>query len=162
MVKKGFTLIEILVVIGVFAVIAVIGSTSFFSMLKGATKTKITNLVKQNGDYTLGVMEKMIRNAREIVSVCEPNMSSIQIKNPDKGLTTFSCTVNPISSNSAKLISDQVKVESCFFDCQRPGPLQPDVVTINFTLSQAQTTVRPEEQVRIEFRTTVSLRNIVE
>lgn len=166
MVKKGFTLIEILVVIGVFAVIAVIGSTSFFSMLKGATKTKITNLVKQNGDYTLGVMEKMIRNAREIVldpgEECTSGMEEIEISNPDGGFTTFSCTDNPISSNSAKLISNQVKVESCFFDCQRSGPLQPDVVTINFTLSQAQTTVRPEEQVRIEFRTTVSLRNIVE
>lgn len=162
--RQGFTLIEILVVIGILAIIVVVGSTSFFNLLRGSTKTKTASLVKENGDYALGVMTRMIRNAQKI-SVCNPNMTSIEILNPDGGLTEFSFDGDTISSNSAAIISSQVEVksESCFFDCQEGGPLQPDVVIIGFTLTQADgATGRPEEQVSIDFKTTVSLRNIAE
>ena len=158
--KKGFTLIEILVVIGLLAIIVVVGSTSFFNLLKGSTKTRVASLVKQNGDYALTVMGRMIRNGKVIE--CELGMSKIEIENPDGGETEFSCEEDKISSNSASLISNQVKVANgnCSFDCQRTSVFEPDVVTINFTLSQAQTDVRPEEEVSIVFKTTVVLRNI--
>lgn len=160
--KKGFTLIEMLVVIGMLAIIVVVGSTSFFNLLKGSTKTRTVNLVKQNGDYAMGVMTRMIRNARKIDSDCDSGMDEITIINPDNYPTTFSCLDNPISSNSASLISNQVKVanDNCSFNCQRTTIFEPDVVTINFTLSQAQVNVRPEEEVSIVFKTTVVLRNI--
>ena len=162
--KRGFTLIEILVVIGILAIIMVVGSTSFFNLLRGSTKTKTATLVKENGDYALGVIARMIRNAREI-SDCNPSMSSIEILNPDGRLTEFSCDKDTISSNSAAIISRQVKVksDSCSFNCQEGGPLQPDVVTIGFTLTQADgATGRPEEQVSIDFKTTISLRNVTD
>jgi len=165
---KGFTLIEILVVIGVLAIIVVVGSTSFFNLLKGSTKTRTASLVKQNGDYALAVMERMIRSGKIIENTevppqeCESGgMSKIKILNPDGGETEFSCEGDAISSNSATLISSQVKVANgnCSFNCQRTNIFEPDVVTINFTL-QAQEDVRPEEKVSIVFKTTVVLRNI--
>lgn len=159
--SKGFTLIEILVVIGVLAIIVVVGSTSFFNLLKGSMKTRTINLVKQNGDYALAIMERMIRNAQKIDSACTSSMDEISITNPDGGSTTFSCTDNPISSNSAKLISDQITVNNCFFDCQEGGYFNPDVVTIDFTLSTGDPT-QPEEYATINFKTTVVLRNISE
>ena len=164
--KRGFTLIEILVVVGILAIIVVVGTTSFFNLLKGSTKTRTANMVKQNGDYAMGVMTRMIRNAREIVldpgEECTSGMKEIEISNPDGGFTTFSCIDSPISSNSASLISNQVKVANgkCSLDCQHTSIIEPDVVTINFTLSQAQEDVRPEEAVSIVFKTTVVLRNI--
>lgn len=165
--NKGFTLIEILVVVGVLAIIVTMGSSMFFSILKGSTKTKTANLVKQNGDYALEVIARMIRNAKEIDENtetpprrCELGMSKLKIKNPDGWSTEFECSGSTISSNSAAIISSQVKVDSCSFDCQSGGLLQPDVVKISFTLSQAQISVRPEEWVSINFNTTVSLRNI--
>ena len=45
--KKGFTLIEILVTIGIFAIIVVVGSMSFFNLFKGSAKTKAANLVRR-------------------------------------------------------------------------------------------------------------------
>lgn len=165
--KSGFTLIETLVVIGVLAIVVVVGSTSFFSLLKSSTKTKTINAVKQNGDYAMGVMAKMIRNARYIEEntdgqTCEPDMTKIKIKNPDMDSTEFACDGDAISSNSATIISNQVKLESdsCFFDCQEGSSLHPDVVTINFTLRQAQEITRPEEEASIDFTTTISLRNV--
>lgn len=163
--KKGFTLIEILVVIGILAIIVVVGSTSFFNLLKGSTKTRTANLVKQNGNYALEVMGRMIRNARGISAYDEVEGKEITIENPDGFVTTFTCRddESDIASNGASLISSEVKVKSCasVFDVVRGETgLQPDVVTINFTLSQAQEDVRPEEEVSIVFKTTVVLRNI--
>jgi len=164
--KKGFTLIEILVVIGVLAIIVVVGSTSFFNLLKGSTKTRTASLVKQNGDYTLAIMERMIRNGEIIENsdgqTCDLGMPKIKISNPDGKETEFSCIDNnPISSNSAKLISDQITVNNCLFDCQEGGYFDPDVVTIDFTLSIGSPT-QPEGFATLRFKTTVVLRNISE
>lgn len=163
--KSGFTLIEILVVVGILGAIVVIGSITFFSVLRGARKSKMISLVKQNGDYALEVMIKMIRNAREITSPCDGSDTSITILNPDRGETTFSCEDDAISSNAAELTSSQVKVGagSCSFDCQPGEALQPDTVTISFTLEaekEGGVPARPEEEASIDFETTVSLRNI--
>ncbi len=163
--KTGLTLIEIMIVMGILGIIAVIGSGMFFSILRGSTKTKTLQLVKQNGDYAISVMERMIRNARAIiVPSTNSTVSSITIRNPDGETTTFSCEGNPatISSNSASLLSNEVKVSS---DCNifevtvGQAGIKPGVIKINFSLSQSKTTARPEEQASVNFQTTVSLRN---
>lgn len=159
---KGFTLIEILVVISILAIIVAIGSMSFFGLLKGSRKSKTMTLVKQNGNYALGVMAKMVRNAREVTSICGGSDDSITILNPDGNETTFDCGSETISSNSANIVSDQVRIDpgSCSFDCQSGGLVYPDVVTISFTLKQAGDPTRPEEQASIDFETRVTLRNV--
>lgn len=159
--KKGFTLIEILVVIGILAIIVVVGSTSFFNLIKGSTKAKTASLIKQNGDYALEVMTRMIRNARRIDSDCLEGMSDITVMNPDNYPTIFSCAGNSISSNSAELISNQINVESCSFNCQEGSYFNPDTVTINFVLSTGNP-ARPEAYTQVSFGTTVTLRNIAE
>lgn len=157
--KRGFTLIEILVVFGILAIISVVASNMFFAVLRGTTKTKSMQLIKQNGDYAISLMVRMIRNARSI-STYTP--SSLTIINPDGGTTIFSCVNNVITSNSASLISTEVKVVSCIavftVTDGEPG-ISPDTVAIDFDLSQVGVTDRPEEQAQVKFKTTVSLRN---
>jgi len=163
--RSGFTLIEIIVVVGILGIIMIMGSNLFFSILRGSTKTKILQLVKQNGDYAISVMGRMIRNARSVSG----SGSSITIVNPDGRPTTFSCSdldangANEISSNSARLINDEVKVinncSNVFSVIAGEVGTRPDVVTINFTLSQAGVTTRPEERASVNFQTTISLRN---
>lgn len=152
--KNGFTLIEILVVIGIFGILAVIGTSMFFSILKGSTKTRVLAEVKQNGNYAISVMGRMIRNAKSIESC--PG-SSITIENQDRDSTTFSCSGGRVASNSAYLTSDKVAVTNCtnVFTCNLG--VSPNVVTIDFTLSQAMGT-RAEETAQVDFKTTVSLR----
>jgi len=167
--KSGFTLIETLVVIGILAIIVVVGSSSFFSILKGSTKTKTATLVKQNGDYAMNVMTRMIRNAKGIVGFVPENYPGpeITIDNPDGETTIFLCDSNDdgsLASNSASLMSSQVKVSDCssVFNIQYDEEgLEPDVVTIDFTLSTGDLG-RPEEEASMRFKTTVILRNIAE
>jgi prepilin-type N-terminal cleavage/methylation domain-containing protein len=158
--KTGFTLVEIMIVVGILGIIAVVGSGTFFSILRGSTKTKTLQLVKQNGDYAVSVMERMIRNAKSVSG----GGSSITITNPDGETTDFSCSGSPatIASNSASLMSSEVKVNDCtniFTVTPGEAGIRPAVVKINFSLSQAGTPSRPEEQTSVNFQTTITLRN---
>lgn len=157
---RGFTLIEIIMVLGILGVIVVVGSGMFVATLRGYSKARILQLAKQNGEYAVSVMERMIRNARSI----EGGGSSVTITNPDKNSTTFSCGGNPpsLASNSASLISNKLQVTNCqnVFDLTPGVPgKKPPVVTINFELTQVGNNLRPEDQIKINFQTTVSLRN---
>lgn len=169
--KTGFTLVEILVVISILAIIVVAGSNMFFTLLRGSSKAKTLQLVKQNGDYAISVMERMVRNARNVSGL--GSSSSIVIQNPDGQQTTFECCgtssdlmiasiSGTLTCQQARLTSGEVKVISCpFVFSVVPGVTgtKPAVVTIKFSLSQAAVTTRPEEQAAIDFQTTVSLRN---
>lgn len=170
---QGFTLIEILVVTAIILIIIAAVSSLFFSSLKGATKTTVINEAKQNGDYALSVMERMIRNARSIqniITYCDgTNKTSLVINNPDGGATTFSCpsgSETQIASISGSitnyLTSDKVTVSSCYFSCNL-GTAQPAVVKISFSISQRSpspgVTLKPEELISINYSTSVVVRN---
>lgn len=164
-IKRGFTLVELLVVVTILATVGVLATNMFFQILKGASKTEVLKRVKQEGNYALSVIEKMSRNALEVEdmkSVCDGNYrSSLTIKNQDEATTSFSCTGTTIASNSADLTSSQVRVSSdCnqFIKCTQTGSA-PAVVEIKFSLSQAGSPTRPEEKASVDFQTTVSLRN---
>lgn len=151
--QKGFTLIEVLVVIFLLGVVMAIGVNLFFSILKGGSKAEIVKEVKQNGDYAISVMERMTRNAQ---SASCSDSSSVTIKNPDGWTTTFVCEDGRIASNSGTyLTSESVTATGCTFSC---GGTTPEVVTISFTLSQKGTPVRVEERATANFQTKVSLR----
>src|SRR3989344_5912333 len=65
--RKGFTLLEFLVVIGLLSI--TIGSILLFltSVLKGTNQANITSEVKQNGQVVLDTLESQIRNATDAV-----------------------------------------------------------------------------------------------
>jgi len=157
--SKGFSLIEILTVMAILSLIGVVASSMFFTILKGSTKTQITTEIKQNGNYALSVMERMIRNAESLDAY---TADSLTITSSDGFSTTFFCHdgdgdgFKEIASNSAKLISNKVQVNNCSIFQVDPGipKASPDTVTINFDLSQVETT-----EPLVHFETTVSLRN---
>lgn len=175
--SAGFSLIEILVVIGVLAIAVVIGTNLFFTTFRSSTKTKTLTMVKQNGDYALSVMERLIRDSEEVIAntetpskTCELGMNKIKVKRIDGSEIEFECldegiATGYIASTSAvrraRLISEEVKLDSCSFDCSQKdlNPFNPQSVVINFTLSQAGEVVRFEEQASVDFQTAVTTRN---
>ncbi len=74
--KKGYTLIEFLIVIGILAI--VVGSTLLFltAILKGTNQASIVSEVKQNGQAVLGSLDKQVRNAKDVVCVNSTNVVS--------------------------------------------------------------------------------------
>lgn len=169
--KSGFTLIEVLVVTGLLATIGILAANIFFATLKGGTKAKVVKEVKQNGDFAISTMERMIRNAYQIPSssCTGASESFIAIVNPDYQTTTFACVwdsvngVAKIASNGAALTSKKVTLgSSCpgslSFTCQKPD-FVPETVQISFTLSQKGTPDRAEQKAEVSFQTTISPRS---
>jgi len=167
MVKKtGFTLIEMLVVTAVFMLLGGLLVNSLFSILKSNTKAELMKEIRQSGSYALDVMSKMITNGTITSTNCSAANTSIVIKNPDGGETTFECSGDPayIASNSAHSAQltniQQIKISSCsnIFQCEIVGE-NTRKVTINFVLRQKGSSPRPEDQAQQTFQRVIMVRN---
>lgn len=159
--KKGFTFIEILVVIALIGIISLATSQIFFTVLQSESKGEITKEVKQNGDYALSVIEQMTRNAQDVdISNCNNSGTSFTITNSDGGTTIFDCSTTQISSNSSFLTNTLVDVSSCSVNVVCPTPAtSPKYVYINFTLSQHGPTAGVAQNASETYQSTITLRN---
>mgnify|MGYP001616960157 FL=1 len=108
--KKGFTLVEILVVISVLSVAGVIILTIFTRTLKGNNKAQILSVIKQNGQAVLENMDKTIRGADNVVCISPDNKTLVVAQG---GIYTRYRFVAPIPDTANGLI-------------QQANPIQPD------------------------------------
>jgi prepilin-type N-terminal cleavage/methylation domain-containing protein len=176
----GFTLIEILITISIVGIIGILLAQVFFTTTKVNTKTELQKDIRQNGQFALDVMSRMIRSAIEVTSTCDTTgtqSTSIQITNPDGDMTTFEClyadSVSRIASTSAStgqssyLTSKNVTLggTSCndadmtlLFTCQS-GSSQTPFVTLQFDLMQKGAGTNQTEQANQSFQLGVNVRN---
>lgn len=168
--NKGYSFIELLVVITMIAILGTITTEAFILGIRAQAKSETLKEVKQNADYMGQVIEQMIRNSAEIEeSQCNINNQQLTLESLDGTLTTFDCSEQFMASNSgefpeptigAKISSNRVKVETCNFRviCPTP-PTSPKYVYLNFTVAQAGSDELPiEKKAWIEYQNTVSLR----
>lgn len=76
---KGFTLVEILVVIAITALVGVILVVIFANTLRGSNKSQILAVIKQNGQAVLDNIDKQIRSADKII--CATADTLVIVKN---------------------------------------------------------------------------------
>ncbi len=79
--KKGFTLVEMLVVIAVLSVLSLLILTIFTRTLRGGNKSQIIEAIKQNGQSVLEVMDKTIRNSDRVVCPLTTGTTIVSVKN---------------------------------------------------------------------------------
>lgn len=117
--KKGFTLVELLVVMVVLLTVGTIIGVILFSSFRGANKTNTIIQVRQNGSYAITQMEKTIRGAYSLDGMSEDNINftngcplqavaatgtptptptpvqykSIKFTSFDKSITTYYCDI---------------------------------------------------------------------
>jgi len=154
---KGLSLIELIVTLGTTIVIGGAVVNLFLSTIRGAAKSRVLTEVKQNGDYALAVMDRIIRNAEKVE---DKGGNFIKIKNPDQTTTEFKCESEKITSNGNPLTSGKVKVSSVcdtFLSYQELIG-KPIVVEIQFNLSQSGAALGKEFEVMVPFQRTVSTR----
>ena len=70
--QRGFTLVELLVVVGLMALLAGVGADLFIHSLKAYHKSQIINRLEQNGNYAMSIIANHARNAKE-VTVDDPH-----------------------------------------------------------------------------------------
>lgn len=98
--KKGFTLVEMLVVISILSIFGILILTIFTRTLKGGNKAQIIGVIKQNGQSVLEQMDKTVRNADNVVCISNdiPSTTLIVVQ---KGIYTRYRFYNFISSSAA-------------------------------------------------------------
>lgn len=165
--QNGFTLIETLISIGIIASVGILIAQVFFTTTRVNTKTELLKDVKQNGEYAMDVVSRMIRNSSAVD--CSSTPASLGITNSDGSSTTLGCafdsdnSVNRLASTSATvqyLTSSNVTLGTCtslIFTCTSSTDQAP-TIKVEFKLSQKGTPVDQFEKASVSFQTTVSPR----
>jgi prepilin-type N-terminal cleavage/methylation domain-containing protein len=61
--RKGFTLLEVLIVLGIFSIVSIISIDAYFSGFKAQQNSNIQNIVIQDARYILGIIAEEISNS---------------------------------------------------------------------------------------------------
>lgn len=164
--KKGFTLLEIIVSVGILVIVATLMAQVLFTTAHVNKKTEILTDIKQNGNFALDVISRMVRSAKSI-DVCGPH--ELSITNPDNNVTTFGCDAGRIASESSTptvyLSSGTLTLSSSgASDCTGNSltfscPLAQSQVTVIFTLGQLGVAGSAYESGSASFQSTISMRN---
>lgn len=170
----GFTLIEVLVSVGIIALVMSVLAQGFFSMFRTNIKTELLKDVKQNGDFALGVMTRMVRNSTSIATTCAPGGTTtptLGVVSPDGFTTTFECVLDGTvprvasvsGSNTDYLTSKNVSLgtngctNALTFICTSLSGGETSVQML-FTLGQVGTPPDKFQQASSAFQTTVITR----
>src|SRR5512137_3061278 len=68
--QKGLSLIEILVVITIFAILGIVIARSIILSLQGSQKSTGLVAVRENLDFATSIIERQLRNANSVTSAC--------------------------------------------------------------------------------------------
>lgn len=116
-INKGMSLIEILVVVTIFAVLGIVVTRAVLSTISGSKKSESLIRVRENLSYSLGIIERQLRNADSITQC--PNSDPLRIDYHDQfgNSSYFACLNEYVASGSARLTSTDINVTSCSFVC---------------------------------------------
>ncbi|OGK18446.1 hypothetical protein A3D80_00410 [Candidatus Roizmanbacteria bacterium RIFCSPHIGHO2_02_FULL_40_13b] len=180
--KLGFTLIELILAMSVFAVTLPVVFGLFFLNLQTRTKVLILQQVKRNGDDALAIIDGMVHtrgysiysDQAMTIEVCStisgsstPTSSqTVYFKDPagtqfyfalDNGkIASYSASMSP---NPAYLTNSKVEVSSFSISCERSATFSPPLVSISFVVSQLGSPVRHEERASLNYQTKTKLQN---
>ncbi len=122
--NKGFTLVEMLVVISVLSLFGIVALTIFSRTLVGSNKSKIILAMKQNGQSVLETIDSTIRNA-SLVLCPSPNSTSTILVVVNNGVYTRFKFIDPVTvyTDSTNQIIDDTKSKNSAIQEDFPVPL---------------------------------------
>ncbi len=178
--KRGFTLIEIIVVIGIIALALPAMFAIVFGILRQQTKVYALKQVKSEGDFVLNVVENTIRTyAAEIYSNADLtteectglaektsyNGTPFYFKDKNGNWFRFYKNSTKISSDSAvlasavDLTSTKTNITSFNLECSTNSPFSPPVISIDFDIEYNPSATRPEDKAQLNYQTKVKMRS---
>lgn len=184
----GFTLVEILAVLGVVVTVGIIASAIIFSSLRISNKANNLEKVRQNGNFALSKISRTILYAKSFNGVSTDGInytndctvptasptpkpikySFVKITHFDESQTTYSCSppgnpttlISTQNSQNVDLIDiNTTTLNSCYFTCSQLFKTNSPTIGINLSLSQKGEAQFSEKQASISFITSVTMRN---
>jgi prepilin-type N-terminal cleavage/methylation domain-containing protein len=169
--QNGYTMIELIVVVGIVVILLITATNLFYTTLIGGNKTSSAEAVKQAGQHALGQLSYLVYNSRKLIPnnedlTCDANMVSLGVQNQDLGTTIFAAqtvagNVRLASNSGSYLTPENMTVSSGpVFTCSVPGNGSPPTINITFTLQKGVVGIdSPRDIVSVPFNTSVTLRN---
>ena len=161
--QKGFSLLEMVVVLSVFALLAVIYSQALILTLQGAKKSSNLATVRENVDFAMQIIERQLHNASEVTPCPNVDSQTLTYKDQNGEVSTFSCVAvgeseaGYIASSSARLTSGDVAVTACSISCIEDSPGLPPYVQIDLAARNTNVDTGPASSITTSTR--VFLRN---
>ncbi len=176
--KNGFTLLEILISVGILAVATTLIVQVLFTTTRVNTKTGLVSDVKQNGEFALDSMERAIRASTSIPGFCElgaTSTTSALITDANNNSITYACVSDGTAARIASVSSTGIRYltsanvtisdsgspgcddSTLIFSCPDSNGIA-SPLTIRFTLVQLGATTSAFAAARSTFETTVSIR----
>lgn len=159
--KRGFTLLELLAVVGILSFILIAATQLLGSTLAGGGKTNSLQIVKQNGQFGLSTMARLARLSKSVAVCTAGDLQFIVSESGsdvnyrfDLGGSRLRKTRDGVSS---WVTEENVEVNafSCSLTSGAAGT--PAVVDLNLTISKPGLSVE-NSVVGTNFKTSVSLR----
>lgn len=179
---RAFTLIELLVVAAILMLISVVITQVVLSSVRSNTKSEAIREIKQNGDFAVDRLTRLIQNASAIdavnCSVGGTTGTSLTITNADASVTTIQCADNVdgatrivavtgtrtdiVTAGKTTLVNGS-RVTGCaasplVFVCTLNGSV-PGSVQFTFGLQQPNLSSSYLDQAYLKFSDTVVVRN---
>ncbi|QQG41392.1 MAG: type II secretion system protein [Candidatus Woesebacteria bacterium] len=140
---EGMSLLEILIVVTLFAFLGLIVTGSIILSLQGSKKSEAQTKVSENLGYTMSIIERQIRNANSVPD-CATNTDNHILNYTDQNgdATSFSCInmsgADPyVASGSGRLTPDDVLVTACNFTCAPGTAANPPTVSVFLEMQSA-------------------------
>jgi prepilin-type N-terminal cleavage/methylation domain-containing protein len=161
--NSGFSLIELIVVIGLLSLLTLAISSIMLTSVITSTRIRTTTKVKQAGNYALGQIQSMIRNAKTVTE-CDSSGYAIEIVGSDGGSTRLLSEIDSVSgitriaSNSGTYLTPATTTVNGFVLTCSPSDTEPTLVKVSFDLQDngSETSTRNPS---LHFETSVNLRN---
>ena len=161
----GYTLVEVMMAIGVFALLAVLVTQTLAITLRSAKKSDSDSRVRATLDYAISIMERQLRNANSITSECKQSgttLSTISYIDAYGVSASFSCVNGSgednvyVASSSARLTTPGIIIFPCSFKCTSDNKT-PNSIDISLTGTETKAT--GVESSRVSVQTKIMLRN---
>ena len=144
-ISSGISLIEILIVVTIFSVLGIFVTQSITLTLQGSKKSEAMIAVRENLDYSIGIIERQIRNANSVTDCPFSNQPHITYVDQYGTTTNFSwnSTSFSIASGSATTLlasHEAVKVTNAAFTCVAGTSIDQPYVNVSLTAQSATST----------------------
>lgn len=176
--NRGFTLVEITVVLGILGILLVVGTGIFAQVLQTARRVQIQNEVRQNANYGIELIIREIRRAQCInisgttmTTYGDEGCSSNQLSQFNLEETVAGNNVWHIKKDGQDLFSETVTAYKCTecgntascsgvgleFD-PSSGNITSGSIKITLTVQQANLAARSDFCGKVKLEETVSMR----
>lgn len=174
-IKKGFTLIEVMVVISVVALVVPALFYMVFMILLQQVKIYRLSEAKRQGDFALTSITSNIRNSA--VSIYDTSNSTElcagtgdvstigKFRDQYDNWFTYTLVAGKISSGSSilntttDLTKQNVTISDLSLTCYKTASFSPSIVEVKFTITAGDVSARTEEKATLVYQTRVKLRN---